>query len=206
MIEAYRPTRPKQIIAQDLSNFGHVVPYQQAYRAKGLVLDGNEGDEAKQFNLLNDLLDRANSHGYIANCGLEGDLFVSGPGEESIKKHVSRPQDPNMMLAERTFLSYTVFPGISFSAYSELRPFIVVDGCHIKSRYGLILLTAVALDGNNNLLPLAWGVVWSETEDNWIRFLSLVRRNLIEVENDYSGKQVIMSDRQKGLIPAIAKA
>ncbi|XP_043717537.1 uncharacterized protein LOC122665452 [Telopea speciosissima] len=38
-------------------------------------------------------------------------------------------------------------------------PFIGLDGCHLKGRYGRIMLSAVSVDGNNCLFPLAFAIV-----------------------------------------------
>lgn len=42
------------------------------------------------------------------------------------------------------------------------RPFIGMDGCHLMGPYGGVLISAVALDGNNGLFPLALAVVEGE--------------------------------------------
>ncbi|KAL0374393.1 UNVERIFIED_CONTAM: hypothetical protein Sradi_3355000 [Sesamum radiatum] len=44
-------------------------------------------------------------------------------------------------------------------------PFLEFDSCHLKGIYGGVLLTAVSLDGNNGLFPLAF-VVESECKNN----------------------------------------
>ncbi|KAL0383000.1 UNVERIFIED_CONTAM: hypothetical protein Scaly_0587300 [Sesamum calycinum] len=41
-------------------------------------------------------------------------------------------------------------------------PFLGFDGCHLKGTYGCLLHPVIALDGNNGLFPLAFGVVESE--------------------------------------------
>lgn len=39
--------------------------------------------------------------------------------------------------------------------YERCRPIIRVDGCFLKGPHGGILLTAVGVDPNNNLFPIA---------------------------------------------------
>ncbi|GFS38210.1 hypothetical protein Acr_00g0056250 [Actinidia rufa] len=41
----------------------------------------------------------------------------------------------------------------------QMRPFIGVDGCHLKGPYGGVLLSAVALDGDSGLYPLAFAIL-----------------------------------------------
>lgn len=51
------------------------------------------------------------------------------------------------------------------------RPLIGIDGTHLKGNYGGILLSAVALDGNNEIFLLAYAIVSVEDKDNWSFFL-----------------------------------
>lgn len=47
------------------------------------------------------------------------------------------------------------------------RPFICLDGCHLKNKYGGILLIVVGRGPNDQYLPIAFGVVENETNDSW---------------------------------------
>ncbi|XP_042521317.1 uncharacterized protein LOC122094781 [Macadamia integrifolia] len=67
------------------------------------------------------------------------------------------------------------------------RPFIGLDGCHLKGRYGGVLLAAVSVDGNNGLHTVAYGVVEVES--------------LGDSSVDLS--PTFIPDRQKGLSDAI---
>ncbi|GFS43557.1 hypothetical protein Acr_00g0085760 [Actinidia rufa] len=53
-------------------------------------------------------------------------------------------------------------PAIQSGFKEGCMPFISVDGCHLKGPYGGVLLSAVALDGDSRLYPLAFAVVESE--------------------------------------------
>nr|XP_033516970.1 uncharacterized protein LOC117281233 isoform X2 [Nicotiana tomentosiformis] len=49
------------------------------------------------------------------------------------------------------------------------RKIVGVDGCWLKgAMYGAQLLTAVGLDANNNIFPIAYAVVEKETRDTWL--------------------------------------
>ncbi|KAL0394980.1 UNVERIFIED_CONTAM: hypothetical protein Slati_4464200 [Sesamum latifolium] len=85
---------------------------------------------------------------------------------------------------------------------SGCRPFIGVDGCHLKGPYGGVLLMAVGVDPNNNQFPLAYAVVMSENKDNWEWFLTLLKEDLNIVRDD---AYTFISDKQKGLLPAFEK-
>ncbi|XP_021774783.1 uncharacterized protein LOC110738690 [Chenopodium quinoa] len=81
------------------------------------------------------------------------------------------------------------------------RPMIGVDGCHLKGAYPGIILVAVAKDGNNNLFPLAWATVEAENKDSWGWFLESL---MAMFTHDQGEGLTIMSDRQKGLLEAMA--
>ncbi|GMP27259.1 hypothetical protein CsSME_00003328 [Camellia sinensis var. sinensis] len=51
------------------------------------------------------------------------------------------------------------------------RPFIGMDGYHLKGPYGGLLLVVVALDGDNGLFLLAYDVVDCECKESWRFFL-----------------------------------
>ncbi|KAL0430742.1 UNVERIFIED_CONTAM: hypothetical protein Sradi_0700200 [Sesamum radiatum] len=65
--------------------------------------------------------------------------------------------------------------------------------------YGGVLLTAISIDPNNNLYPLAYAVVAGETRESWQWFLELLKGNLHILRDDI---YTFISDKQKGLIPA----
>ena len=48
------------------------------------------------------------------------------------------------------------------------RPFVGLDGCHLKSRFDRQLLFATANDGNDNIFPMAMAVVEQENKNSWI--------------------------------------
>ncbi|XP_030958619.1 uncharacterized protein LOC115980526 [Quercus lobata] len=80
------------------------------------------------------------------------------------------------------------------------RPFVELDGCHLKGRFGGQLLSATAKDGNDNIFPVVMVVVKQENKDSWTWFL--------EQFTDDNGRLeelnlVFISDRQKGLLPAM---
>ena len=75
------------------------------------------------------------------------------------------------------------------------RPFFGLDGTHLKGPYGGILLSAVALDANEKMFPLAIAIVEIENTESWRWFLMLLRDALgVDFE---SRRSVVISDRQK---------
>ncbi|KAJ3697435.1 hypothetical protein LUZ61_001140 [Rhynchospora tenuis] len=80
------------------------------------------------------------------------------------------------------------------------RPIISLDGCFLKTRYGGQLLSAVGIDANDCIFPIAYAVVETENSASWKWFLQLLGNDL-EVRNSHSW--TFMSDRQKGLVPML---
>ncbi|KAK4410830.1 hypothetical protein Sango_0156000 [Sesamum angolense] len=94
---------------------------------------------------------------------------------------------------------YVMFDALRVGFLSGCRPIIGVDGCHLKGPHGGVLLTAVSIDPNNNLYPLAYAIVSGETREAWEWFLGLLKSDLNMVRED---AYTFISDKQKGLIPA----
>ncbi|KAE8674391.1 Potassium channel KAT3 [Hibiscus syriacus] len=60
---------------------------------------------------------------------------------------------------------------------------IIVDGAHLKGRYLGVNLLAVAMDANNGILPIAYGVGKSETSDSWTWFMGHLRDCIGSISN-----------------------
>ena len=58
------------------------------------------------------------------------------------------------------------------------RPFIGLDGCHIKHRFGGQILSATVNDANDNIFPVTMVVVEQETRESWIWFLEIFAEDI----------------------------
>ncbi|XP_012842534.1 PREDICTED: uncharacterized protein LOC105962758 [Erythranthe guttata] len=147
----------------------------QAYRARKKAIKIIQGTLEEQFSKIYDY------------C-LE--IERTNPGSTVIMK----------LTEERRFHRlYMCFNACKVGFKNGCRPIIGVDGCFLKGGHGGQLLTAVGLDPNNNIFPIAYAIVESETKDSWIWFLNLLNAD-IGFENEHNW--TFMSDKQKGLIPA----
>jgi hypothetical protein len=61
---------------------------------------------------------------------------------------------------------------------SGCRPLICFDGCHIKTKFGGHILTAVGMDPNDCIYPIAIAVVEVENRKSWGWFLSTLKEDL----------------------------
>ncbi|KAK2652989.1 hypothetical protein Ddye_012845 [Dipteronia dyeriana] len=74
------------------------------------------------------------------------------------------------------------------------RPFIGVDGCHLKDAFGGVLLSAIILGANSGLFPLAVCICEKKNQTSWEWFLNNLK---IHLKYPKSGNLTFMSDRQK---------
>ena len=78
------------------------------------------------------------------------------------------------------------------------RPLEGLDGCHLKGKFSGHILSATTRDGNDNIFPVALGVVKQENKDFWVWFLQTFANdigrpdelNLLFISD---GKKVIQS-------------
>jgi hypothetical protein len=76
-----------------------------------------------------------------------------------------------------------------------------LDGTHLKSGFGGILVTASMIDCNMGILLLAFAIVESEPLSSWMWFCERVRVAIDRSEIEIS---VVLSDRDIGLKEAVA--
>ncbi|KAK1266592.1 hypothetical protein QJS04_geneDACA002547 [Acorus gramineus] len=74
------------------------------------------------------------------------------------------------------------------------RPFIGLDGCHLKGVYKGIMLNATSVDADSCLFPVAYAVVETESGDTWRWFLDMLHEAIGDV-----GGLALTSDKDKGL-------
>ena len=85
------------------------------------------------------------------------------------------------------------------SFQNTCRRAIVVDGAHLKGEYKGNMLVAVGTDGNNQILPIAFAICRSETNENWILFFQKLYESIGEIHG-----LCVISDRNQGIENACA--
>lgn len=88
----------------------------------------------------------------------------------------------------------------SIQGYAYLRKVVVIDGTHLKTRYGGCLIAASAQDANFQVFPLAFAVVNSENDDAWTWFM----HKLTAIVPD-EPQLVFVSDRHSSIYASIRK-
>ncbi|XP_027903766.1 uncharacterized protein LOC114163669 [Vigna unguiculata] len=104
---------------------------------------------------------------------------------------------PQPTLPPRFGCFYMCLDGCKQGFLAGCRPFIGVDGCHLKTAYGGQLLVAVGRDPNDQYYPLAFAVVENECKETWKWFLTLLLEDIGDIGNH---RWVFISDQQKGLM------
>ncbi|XP_057532223.1 uncharacterized protein LOC130810256 [Amaranthus tricolor] len=82
------------------------------------------------------------------------------------------------------------------------RPIIGIDGAHLSGYYKGVMLTAVAIDGNNEIFVLAYGIVDTESIDSWTYFFRNLRCLFAQYESQMDDWTFI-SDRMRGVESAL---
>ncbi|KAE8654645.1 hypothetical protein F3Y22_tig00117048pilonHSYRG01337 [Hibiscus syriacus] len=161
-----RVYRGHEIMTDMNAQFKISISYSQAWRAKCYALELLRGSPEASF---------AQLPAYCHN------LKLKNPGSVT---HIKTDRDG------RFELLFIAIGAAIRSFITCMRPVIIVDGAHLKGRYLGVNLLAVAMDANNGILPIAYGVGKSETSDSWIWFMGHLRDCIGPISN-----LTIISDR-----------
>ncbi|XP_023894356.1 uncharacterized protein LOC112006306 [Quercus suber] len=153
----------------------------QVYRARTAARGLITGNEESQYGLLRDYAEM------ILRTDVGSRVILQTEMENENAK-------PNF---KRMYIRYNA-QKVSF--LGGCRPFVGLDGCHLKGRFGGQLLSAIAKDGNDNIFPVAMAVVEQEIKDSWMWILEQFADDIGRPEEL---NLVFISDRQKGLLPAM---
>ncbi|WMV52555.1 hypothetical protein MTR67_045940 [Solanum verrucosum] len=170
---------------QDLvrKTLGLYVSKTLCYRAKQRIMKENMGDWKVEFARL---------------CNYADMIKQTNPGSSCWEK-IDKETEPGKNLF---VLFYVCFHAFKQGWLEGCRNIIGFDGCFLKGACKGELLVAVGKNGNNQMYPIAWVVVDTETKHNWSWFI----RYLIADLNLGTGEGLtVMSDMQKGLIPVLSE-
>jgi hypothetical protein len=172
---------PKSIILAIEEKFRYHISYGKAYMAKKKLMEMRwETYEASYDNLPR----------------LLNTIATLNPGSYyDIKAydHVSRP---GKQVLQRAFVAL----GPAIAAFKHCRPVICIDGTFLTGKYKGTILTVVAADGNNQLLPLAIAFPKGENGDSWYWFLERLKQMVVGDVSDVC----VIHDRHKDILQAIS--
>jgi len=167
--------------------FGSITPkYNKLWRGREIAVARQFGSWEESYNFMKLLL--------IGICD-------KNPG--SVHQFVTSPIiDENTGLVKQGVQEFKAVAwayGPCITAFNYLRPVISIDAAFLSGRYEGRLLMACGYDAENQLLPLAFGIVHKENEDNWGFFLHWLRINVIGVNTFVC----VISDQHKGIKAAL---
>ncbi|XP_039129043.1 uncharacterized protein LOC120265228 [Dioscorea cayenensis subsp. rotundata] len=160
------------LIKQVKDDHGLTISAMKAWRTKHLAMKWVNGDASEQYTKL---------------CRYAAKLKQSNPGSTVI-----------LWRDEQHFKGFYVCLKPLKDAFGlGCRPFIGLDGCFLKGLYDGQLVSAVGINPNDYIFPIAYAVVLVENTETWAWFIELLRDDL-EIWNNRYG--TIMSDwASKGL-------
>ena len=142
-VDAKRIYTPKDIISDMKNDYEINLSYQQTYWSKEKALKSILGDSGESYNLFSKyshVLQELNS-GTIIQLAVDDDY---------------------------NFLYYFLALGSCIKVFMQsIRRVIVVDGFHLKGKYGGTLLIVICLDENNQMYHVVIGIVNSENNASW---------------------------------------
>ncbi|GJS04793.1 mutator type transposase [Tanacetum coccineum] len=149
----------------------------KAFRAKRIASDIMTGSYREQYSLLREYAQ---------------ELINQNPGTTV---RIDVQQEPNPESLTRTFRRVYVCLGALKQGFRACgREILGLDGCFMSGPWPGQILTAVGVDANNGIYPVAYAIVEAESKASWCWFLNLLGEDLgIEANFNYT----FISDRQK---------
>jgi hypothetical protein len=169
----------KSIIRYIQEKYKYTISYNKVWSAKQKVLEMRFGTfEAAYDNVLR----------------LLAVLCQRNPESYYDLKTLDRGEDPPYTL-QRVFFSL----GPCINVFHHCRPLLCIDGTFLTGKYRLQMLTAIGVNGNNQLLSVAFAIVESENTDSWYWFLERVKLAVVRDREDVC----LIHDRHAGILRAI---
>ncbi|KAH9658494.1 SWIM-type domain-containing protein [Citrus sinensis] len=162
--------RPGDIKEDFQKQFGYEISYHKAWKAREYAVEKVRGTPEDSFKLLPlymEMLKKKNS----GTC-----TFLEVNNANNFKYF------------------FMAIGGCIHGFISSIRPVIAIDGTFLKGKFKGTLFIATALDGNNQLYPVAFGVGDSENDASWGWFLMKLKVAIGEVPNFF-----FISDRHPSI-------
>jgi len=120
-------------------------------------------------------------------------LKERNPGTYTTFKESVYNGQPNVF--RRAFLS--LVPCIE--SFKHCRPVLCVDGTFLTGKYKGQILTAIGVDANQQILPLAFAFVENENKESWLWFLRHLKVGVVQDRPNVC----LIHDRHAGLLSAV---
>lgn len=168
--------KPKDIVNDIKQEFGIQLNYFQAWRGKEIAKEQLQGSYKEAYSQLPLFCEK---------------IMETNPG--SLATFTTKEDSSFHCL----FVSFHA----SLHGFQQgCRPLLFLDSMPVKSKYQGMLLAATAVDAEDDVFPVAFAVVDSETDENWDWFLVQLKSAL-----STSVPITFVADRLKGLRESIAE-
>ncbi|CAH2054734.1 unnamed protein product, partial [Thlaspi arvense] len=175
-LKAFPDYKPKDIAEDIKKEYGIQLNYSQAWRAKEVAREQLQGSYKEAYSQLPLICEK---------------IKETNPG--SIATFMTK-EDSSF---HRLFISFYA----SISGFKQgSRPLLFLDNAILNSKYQGVMLVATASDAEDGIFPVAFAIVDSETEENWLWFLEQLKAALSEPR-----RITFVADFQNGLKNAISQ-
>ncbi|GJS59682.1 transposase, MuDR, MULE transposase domain protein [Tanacetum coccineum] len=148
-----RVLKGKDIQQDIMSEYKINISYQQAWRGKDYCIQQIRGSPYESFEML---------------------LYYCYNLERKNEGTVTRIKTDEKGVFEMLFIAL----GASIRTFvNYLRPLLIIDAAHLKGQYKGTNLIAVGMDGNNQIMPIAFGIFKGETGPCWHAAITLAVQN-----------------------------
>lgn len=162
------------------TRFDYSISYGKAWRAKQRALEERFGSFFDAYDGVVRLLRT---------------LQERNPGTHVDIQHWVHPEIPGVKVLHRVFFSFA----ICIEAFRHCRPIMCVDGTFLTGKYRGQILTAIGVDGNNMIVPLAMAFVEGENYESWLWFFRQVKAAIVKDRPNVC----VLHDRHAGILKAI---
>ncbi|XP_038975443.1 uncharacterized protein LOC103699943 [Phoenix dactylifera] len=172
--------RPTDIVKDIHREYGVELPYHQVWHGKEVAMKDLYGHRSKSYDRIR----------WYCKAIIE-----TNPG--SIAEYET--------IGGRFRCLFILFHASVMGFIRGCRPLIFMDGTFIKHKDGGVVLGATSKDANGGIFPIAYGVVDTETDDNWEWFCRILKEAIHNC-SDYHGEQfTFMMDRHQEIIKSVPK-
>src|SRR6266542_1827621 len=106
---------------------------------------------------------------------------------------------PSMIGGPSIFHRAFFYLGACVRAFQYSLPVLCIDDTFLTGKYKGQILTAIRVDGNNQVLPIAFAFVENENTGSWYWFLELVKRHVVAARPDVC----LINDMHPSILAAI---
>ena len=175
LVRSHLGTTPVQIVEVIKEQYNYTISYGKAWRAKCKAMKYLFGGWREAYSVLPRMI-----------------MAIAQTNPGTVHKIWSEPTEVHGTHILRGF--FWAF-GPAIRAFESCRPLLSIDGTFLYGKYKGVLLIAMAIDANGQLLPVAYALVEKESNATWGWFMNAIRELVTQREG-----LCVISDRHKGIL------